>query len=77
MPQDAVSYIFLPFKQVDSSDTRKQKGTGLGLSISHRLSEMMQGTMSVQTELGHGSNFTITLPRVNVPEAQVAEPKAD
>jgi PAS domain S-box-containing protein len=54
--------IFDDFVQVDGTSTRKQQGAGLGLSIVRRLALLMQGSVTVETELGKGSTFTVTLP---------------
>ncbi|HEX2204183.1 MAG TPA: ATP-binding protein [Longimicrobium sp.] len=55
--------IFEPFVQVDESLTRGAGGTGLGLAISQELAAGMGGGVSVVSELGRGSTFTLTLSR--------------
>lgn len=54
--------LFKPFQQLQSGIGRQYEGTGLGLSISKRLIELLGGTISVKSEQGQGSTFTITLP---------------
>jgi signal transduction histidine kinase len=54
--------IFEEFQQVDSSNTRKKGGTGLGLAISKRMVEMQGGSISVESELGRGATFRVSLP---------------
>jgi len=54
--------IFDEFQQVDDASTRKKGGTGLGLSISRRIVELHGGRITVQSELGKGSTFTISIP---------------
>jgi signal transduction histidine kinase len=55
--------IFEPFVQVDASLTRRAGGTGLGLAISRQLTRAMGGTVTVRSQLGAGSTFSLTLPR--------------
>ena len=54
---DKLGQLFKPFSQVDSSHTRSYAGTGLGLVITKKLIEQMGGSISVNSELGRGSNF--------------------
>lgn len=58
---DKLDYIFNIFTQETSSTTRRFGGTGLGLSISKRLVELQQGTISVASEPGKGSDFSFTI----------------
>jgi signal transduction histidine kinase len=64
--------IFERFFQVDNTATRRFGGTGMGLALVKRLVEMQQGRVTVQSTLGKGSTFTVTLPAV-VPAAKAPE----
>jgi PAS domain S-box-containing protein len=62
--QEDMGRLFKPFVQLDSGLDRKHEGTGLGLSLVARLAEMHGGSVRVESEVGKGSSFTITLPWV-------------
>jgi signal transduction histidine kinase len=62
IPKEAHEDIFEPFRQADSSIPRIFGGTGLGLSIVKHLTNLMGGEITVKSEVGNGSTFTVFLP---------------
>jgi signal transduction histidine kinase len=68
--EDQLKHVFEAFFMAEGVDRLKYPGTGFGLTIVQRLAELLGGTVAVESELGKGSTFTVTLP-VNHPEAQI------
>ncbi len=73
---DAIGTLFQPFVQVDGSLTRRHGGAGLGLTISRNVAKLMGGDLTVVSELGKGSTFSLTFLAAAVREAQVEETPA-
>src|SRR6185369_236519 len=57
--------LFQEFYQVDGHHQRRASGTGLGLSISKRIAELLGGDVSVESVIGRGSTFSLTIPRMH------------
>lgn len=62
IPEDAKELIFESFRQVDGSASRKAGGTGLGLAISQKLATLLGGSLTLESQVGSGSKFTLILP---------------
>ena len=79
--QDKLKHVFEEFTQADDSTTRDYGGTGLGLAISQRFCKLLGGDLSVHSNLGEGSTFTIripvTLPGTLPPQIETSVAKAD
>jgi signal transduction histidine kinase len=62
MSEKVLGGLFKPFNRADADTNRKFEGTGLGLAISRKLCRMMGGDITVESELGEGSTFTLRVP---------------
>ncbi len=76
MSEETLSHLFQAFSQADSSTTRRYGGTGLGLAVSSQLAELMGGQLTVVSDPGKGSTFTLSLmlPASTMPLAELPSP---
>lgn len=70
IPDDQLDGIFERFRQVDSSSKRRYEGTGIGLSLTKEIVQLHNGAISVESKVGKGSVFTITIPLVSLENNQ-------
>jgi two-component system sensor histidine kinase EvgS len=66
IPESEINSIFENFHQQEGQSIRKYGGTGLGLTISKRLTELMNGTLTVTSQVGHGSCFSVVLKSIEI-----------
>ena len=64
IPADELPTIFDEYRQAEGSESAVQKGTGLGLSITKKFTELLGGSIGVESEVGKGSTFTVRVPVV-------------
>jgi len=63
IPAEELTRIFQRFYQVEDSLRRKHGGIGLGLAIAREMAELVDGQISVESEMGRGSTFSLSLPQ--------------
>ena len=77
MTPEQMGKLFQEFSQASSTTASKYGGTGLGLAISRRFCQMMGGNITVESQPGRGSTFTIRLPRIVDAPKEAVPAKAD
>lgn len=70
MSKEQAAELFQPFYQIEVSQANRAEGTGLGLSLSKKFAQLLGGDITVETELGRGSRFTLAIPCA-LPEASL------
>ena len=71
IPEEDISHLFQKFYRVDSTQTREIGGTGLGLYLCRKLVESMQGRIWVESSVGSGSSFFVSIPRIDHQKAHL------
>lgn len=74
--REDMSRLFQPFVQLDGSLSRQYAGAGLGLVLSHRLARLLSGSITLQSEVGQGSQFTLAIPKNHEPYPSGYNPAA-
>jgi CheY-like chemotaxis protein len=77
IPKQSLEKIFKPFEQQEVQSTKKYGGTGLGLTISKKLVELMNGELTVTSELGKGSTFKIVVKNVQISHTKIVTDEKD
>ena len=75
IPEDKQETIFDKFVQADSSTSRKYGGSGLGLAITKNLVELMNGSLKVESRVGAGTEFTVTIPLILLVDYEIPQNK--
>lgn len=73
MSEEMLGRLFKPFEQESSTTAQKYGGTGLGMSIAKNLSELMHGSIAVQSKQGEGTTFTVEIPFDIAPSTEVVD----
>ncbi|RUL49563.1 ATP-binding protein [Lysinibacillus antri] len=66
IPKESIPHLFEKFYRIDNTDHRQIGGTGLGLSIVAEIVKIHDGTITVDSQIGEGSTFTLTFPKINI-----------
>jgi CheY-like chemotaxis protein len=74
MREEELSTLFDEYSRFNKIANRKTEGTGLGMNIAGRLVKLMDGTITVSSEFGKGSDFTVILPQKNIYESDIITP---